>query len=178
MTQNLLAVALYRKELAELLSTLKGIRTVREHAGTFTEDDVKQIMMNAPALHVAILAIRPAEGEPSGNVQCALKLAIYIVTKDEPGLPRDTAAINIATALIMLLDRRQMKVTGKFLGQPLKNFAWRSLYTSGGQSTGVLLSALDCDCNLTILRDLTEPELMARFESFYLGDELALASTI
>ena len=161
-----------REHLAAIYITVK---TVREHEGEFTDKSIDALLMNTPALHVAVMGLKPMVPVASGGVAVTLKMAVFVVTRDAPGLMRDVAALNFAASLIVSLDRWQARGAGHFISQPAVNFSWQNLFAPQSQGKGVMLSALTFDSVVTLLRDASEPVLLD-FQSLYLGEELILES--
>lgn len=157
---------------AELRRAFPQVKTVTEHAGTFGEDEIGKILQRCPALHVAVLGFRPATPVASGGTELTLKCAVFIVTQDSADAPRDTAAINLATGLVQVLDRWQGQEGGLFLAQPARAFAWQNLYDGKSQSKGTMLSALAFDMAVTVGEAFSEGEPITLNELYAGEDQL------
>lgn len=75
------------------LATCKGI------AGRFDLASLKRGSFNAPAVFVSMLRLTPAAGFSGGLPTFKAHLCVFVVTKEMPALPRDTAAANICSAV-------------------------------------------------------------------------------
>jgi phage gp37-like protein len=167
-----------RKALCEALAkTFPQVKTVREHAGDFAETEINRILQNCPALHVAVLGFRPAEPTGSGGTAITLKCAVFMVTKDDPGISRDHTALNLASAVTAYLDRFVTRVNGVAVAQPAKNFAWQNLYSVTGQGKGTMLSALSFDVVTTLTRGFADDALLT-LHQLYVGQEILMPEAV
>ena len=152
-------ISAYRQAVVEHLQSVLGdqVKTVRTHGGSFTEADLKQILANAPALHVAVLGIRPTAPVASGGVDITIKMSVFVATHNQAGYPADECALDLAPDMIMALDRWQPRDLGMFAALPATGMVFQNLYSSGQLATGQMLSALTFDASLRLTKDLGEP---------------------
>ncbi len=81
--------------------------------GRFDAAELRRAAVRAPAIYVACLgAPRVHTAAADAQVYADLQLAIYIVTTNAPGLPRGSAARNLADALLVYIPRARWDTDG------------------------------------------------------------------
>ncbi len=89
--------------IAAIGTTLPGLHEVAAHEGRFSAESLKRFATRAPGVRVAVLAMEDPKEAASGEIDWRVRIAAFVVTKDEPGLSRDDGALNIAGALATLI---------------------------------------------------------------------------
>lgn len=156
----------------EIKAAFTDIKDIDTHAGRLTERDIKQLMLRAPALRIALLGSAKVESRLEGTSAIKCKFGCYIVTKNGQQYKKDEQAMNIAEALIAFLDRFQPKGEGaKYLGQPAGNLRYDVMLSAGQNSTGTMLSAVSWDAVITVGEGVFE-ETGPVISKLYINDEL------
>lgn len=109
------------------------------HTGRFNLADLRRDGIKAPAIRVSLLGARPADPF-AGSVHTAkLEMAAYVITRDRPGLDRDSAALSIVQRLLTIVpDRRWGEID---LGEA-ENVTMQSLVSVEMKKAGVSLWAV------------------------------------
>lgn len=76
---------------------------VEGHLGRFEAADLQKFMTKAPAVRVAILGLADPKAEGEGLYLYNVRMALYVVTKDEVArMSRDAAALAAVETIVML----------------------------------------------------------------------------
>jgi hypothetical protein len=129
---------------AAIVATLKtklgdGV-DVDSHGGTFDLAEVKRFATKAPAVRVAIVGVGRASRYADGRLRVPVRLAAVVFTRDAASggdkIPRDTAALLLATAVELAVGGNRFGLEGVF--QPTDLEA-RSEYSGPVDNLGVAL---------------------------------------
>jgi hypothetical protein len=88
--------------VAGIKASVPAFREVEPHGGRFELDELKRMGAAAPAARVALLAVGPAQ-ELTASVRATVRTAVFVITRDAPGTPRDVAALALTDAVLQAL---------------------------------------------------------------------------
>ena len=158
----------------DIKAAFPEIKDIDTHAGRLTEQDIKKLMLKAPALRIALLGSSTVEARLEGTSAINCKFGCFIVTKNGRQYSKDEQAMNIAEALIVFLDRFQPKgADAKMLGRPAKNLRYDVLLSAGQNSSGTMLSAVSWEAVITTGQGVFE-ESGPVLSQLYVNDEPVL----
>jgi hypothetical protein len=126
---------------ARLRDRLPGVRSVERHGGSFDLEELKRIAVQAPCVRVALVGCGRAERESSGELVLPLSLALVVVARDSAvegvgRTPRDAAAMALASAAMMAVDRSRFGLAN--VGAP-KDLSAVNEYSGQVDRTGVAI---------------------------------------
>jgi len=135
----------------EVKTAFPKIKDIDTHAGRLSENDIKQLLLKAPALRLALLGSKRVESRLEGTSAIACQFGCFIITKNGTKLSKDRQATNIGEALMVKFDRFQPKSTdtNKLLGRPAQNLRFDILISSGQKKSGVMLCAVAWESVIT-----------------------------
>ncbi len=122
-----------------LHALLPALRECAGMAGGFDLSDLKREGIAAPAVRVSLLSLSPLGAEAGPRRRWVANLAVYIVTKDALGLPRDAAALAIAQTLLAAIPDNHWSEPG--LG-PAERPELRVIVGRGARDMALHLSAV------------------------------------
>lgn len=136
--------------IAAIQTALPGFE-VKGHLGRFAPGDLSQFLVKAPAVRVAVLGLSNARamGEDGDHLAADVKVAIFVVTKDQGStLSREEAAVAAVERLCLL-------ATGARWGLPFALAATppaaSTIFNDATLAKGVALWAID----------MTQPVILA-----------------
>ncbi|CAA0111623.1 Uncharacterised protein [BD1-7 clade bacterium] len=119
--------------ICEAIKTrLPELKVCEIHGGRFTLDELKKISTRAPAVYVALLGTDAAAAAATGQPEVPLKLAVFIVAKDEVGLSRTAGALNLVEVLLQMVKNDTWQQPGVLEARSIttKNFYNGDLHKS------------------------------------------------
>jgi len=88
-----------RDEVAcQLYKVIKPV-PVNPHAGRFDEAELKRLATKCPAVYLAILGLSKVVDNSSFGVVATAQFGAFVITKDQPGYPRDESSLTLVSAL-------------------------------------------------------------------------------
>ncbi len=106
------ALTTYRQMVLDgIHAAMPELKEVAAHPGRFDLGELKRIAMRAPAVRMAILGGPRIAEQSDERLRVDLACALFVITRDAPGLSRDEAALNITEALIRLISLNQWQIT-------------------------------------------------------------------
>jgi hypothetical protein len=121
-------------------SALPELRRCEVHGGRFDLAELKRVATQTPAVFVSLLGTTELSASGTSEKDIELNIAIYIVTSDKVQLSRSVSIINLAQAIMMLVDMNQWQVTGK-RGTP-KDISSQNLYSGDIDRNGIAMWAI------------------------------------
>lgn len=98
--------------VADLRTRFPELKTCEVHDGFLDSAELARIGTRTPAMFVSCLGIGSVENPGTEQTDAAVDLAIYVVTKSVPQLPRGTAARNLLDALLTYVPGARWGLTG------------------------------------------------------------------
>lgn len=98
------SIEAFLKIVAERLGRVEGVRSCEVSRGRFTEAELAASTFRAPALRVALAAIKEVEDAGNGEIDVTLRVGLALVTRDEPKVKRETATVKLLDRLVILLS--------------------------------------------------------------------------
>jgi len=133
-------VTLRAAVVASLKRKLGSTINVDSHGGTFDLAEVKRFATLAPAVRVAIVGVGKASRYADGRLKLPIRFAAVVFTRDTATdgekIPRDTAALLLATAVELAVGGNRFGLEGVF--QPT-NLEAHSEYSGPVDTLGVAL---------------------------------------
>ena len=133
-------LALRSAIVASLAAKLGDGVNVDEHGGTFDLAEVKRFATKAPAVRVAIVGVGKASRFSDGRLRVPVRFAAVVFTRDAATggdkIPRDTAALLLATAVELAVAGNRFGLEGVFQPTDLEG---RSEYSGPVDTLGVAL---------------------------------------
>ena len=126
---------------AYIRSMMPNLGECRPHPGRFDLEELKRVSAKTPAVYVACLGVSGATdaGGDDAMVDAGLAMAIYVVTTDRQGLPRDVAVLNIVEALSLALVGNRFGVADVGVPSEIKG---QNLYAGNVDRIGVAMWGL------------------------------------
>jgi phage gp37-like protein len=118
---------------------ISALKTCEAHPGRFDLTELKRVAANAPAVFVAALATGQQENI-GGDTWAPVSFAAFIVTKDQPGKTRDSLALDIVNALLVLADSNDWD-SEDVVEDPV-NLRSQNLYSSSIDKNGIAMWAI------------------------------------
>ncbi len=150
---------------ARIRAVLPDLATCKGIVGRLDLDEVQRAAYATPAVLVSRLRLDQAVALSGPHQVYSVVMAAFVLTKDTLGLPRDTAATNIAQVILQLLPDTRFGRAG--IG-PAKRIAEEPLVTQAIRKSGVAISAITWEQEVA-LQPL--PEAPAITPSVYVGGE-------
>ena len=119
-------------------AALPDLKTCDSHDGRFDIKELQRISTQAPAIYVAALATGSLQSDTS--TQVPVTFAAYVITRDQPGTPRDKQARVFVDALLSLLDRNTWNDDNITEGP--ERIRSQNLYSAGSDRNGVAMWAV------------------------------------
>ncbi len=92
--------------IRDLKLFMPELKTCQAHAGKFDLAGLKQLSIHTPAVLVSCLGLSKPQAVGNGPQDREVRIAVFVLTKDQANLTRDAAALNIAEALSIWLVGR------------------------------------------------------------------------
>lgn len=154
--------------VADIKATLKP-RTCETHRGQFNDAaEVKRYAVAAPAVLVAITAA-PAKAIGSGVQLMDASVALFVITKDAPKLPRDTGALALVEALQLELQDNFFADTASAAPRAISS---QNLYSPAVDKLGVALWGVKFQQKVEATLPL-DAATLAAFELFHQDTDTA-----
>lgn len=128
--------------IAAIQAALPGFE-VAGHLGRFSASDLGQFLVKAPAVRVAVLGLSNARalGEDGDHLAADVKVAIFVVTKDQGvRLGREEAAVAAVERLCLLATGARW---GLAFARPAEPPTAQTLFNDATLAKGVALWAID-----------------------------------
>lgn len=88
---------------AAIKIVLPDLETCEPRAGKMSLEELKKSGIKAPAVQIAILGAKQTQGFTGGSFEFPLRIVAYVTTRNNLGLDKDAAAMNICQALLQLV---------------------------------------------------------------------------
>jgi hypothetical protein len=122
--------------VATLTAKLGPNVSVQPHRGRFDNaQEIQRFATKAPAVLVAALRVQRAD-DMGGISRLPVQWGIFVITKDEPKLPRDQGAIGLVETILMLTPDNDW---GAQSVGAVSNLDARNLYAQQVDSLGIAL---------------------------------------
>lgn len=96
----------------DLRTRFPQLNTCEVHDGAFDPTELARIGARTPAMFVSCLGIPTVENPGTEQADAAVDMAIYVVTRSMPQLPRGVAGRNLVDALLAYLPGARWGLTG------------------------------------------------------------------
>lgn len=104
--------ALLNDIVTELRNRFPELKTCEVRDGGFDSEELARVAARTPAMFVSVAAIPTVKSVGTEQADAVMELAIDVVTKSTPQLPRGVAARNLVDALLSLLPNARWGMTG------------------------------------------------------------------
>lgn len=118
------------------LGALPGVKSCEAFGGRFDQAALERFGAAAPAIRVAVLRIASIAWIDTGELDATVEVAAFIVTRDEPRLPRDAAALALVQNVLVAVHAGRWGVKAVQAARPAKA---ENLYSGALQKNGVAL---------------------------------------
>ncbi|EGG93496.1 hypothetical protein IMCC1989_1152 [gamma proteobacterium IMCC1989] len=144
-------IELRQKVLEKIKEELPDLKEVSLHPGRFNLDELKRIGTKAPAVYVSLMGTPTVKRIETGENEVYIRLAAFIVTRDERKLPKDEAALAIVESLLVVIpcQRWGLKNTSDAVNVKADN-----LFNGSIERKGVAMWAITWEQTLRIGEDV------------------------
>lgn len=118
------------------LRDLPGVKGCDAFGGRFDQAALERFGAQTPQIRVAVLRIPSTEWVDTGEFDAVVEMAAFIVTRDEPGLSRDLAALRLVQQVMVKVHAERW---GQSKVHPGRGVRAENIYSSGVQKGGVAL---------------------------------------
>lgn len=166
-----MSVLAVRASIVETLqANLPAGVQVLAHGGRFdSAEEIKRYITKGPAVLVACIRI-PLACPGTARVMMPAGWAIFVITKDVPGAPRDQGAIALAEAVLLQIDSN---LWGRSDVAVPSDIEARNLYSAKVDNLGVALWAVTFTQVVTDL--VVDPSTLNNFVTFHEDIDMAPA---
>ena len=147
--------------------------TVLPHGGRFeSAAEIQRFAVKAPTVLVACVRI-PLQNPGGGRLILPAGWAIFVVTKDKPGIPRDQAAIALVEAIVGLLSGNAWGRSDVGTPQEIDS---RNLYSGAIDTLGIALWGISFKQQVTSVA--VDASTLANFVTFHEDIDMAPADGV
>lgn len=146
---------------------LPTLRTIETHGGRFDAGELARVSARAPAVFVAAMRLGRIEAR-QGSVLADVNWAMFVVTKDEPAVHRDAAALLIVNALTGVVSSARWDIAAST--DTPKDITAQNLFSAAFDQRGVACWALSWTQRMSILHHTDESTLDRLLQIFTTTD--------
>jgi len=144
--------------VTDLRRILPQLRTCETHGGRFDAAELRRLAPRTPAALVTTLALDDLRRE-HGEYKSEVTFAVFVLTTDRPGLPRDEAALAVVDALARTIpDNRWSMAESETVPDRLRA---ENLYSGGLDKSGVALWAVSWRQRMVLGQELSAEDVAA-----------------
>ena len=154
------------REIQEKL--FRDLKACEVHDGRFDLGELKRISTRTPAVYVACLGTPRMEDPGTEQTDAVKQLAIYVVTKNAPGLSRGEAARNLVEALETYLPRARWGLRGIGAAENVRS---ENLYGGAIDRQGIALWAVSWRQALRLGESVFDEEACPLPSELYVSQE-------
>ncbi len=98
----------YLSEIVKFFKTrMPNVATIETHGGRFDLAEIKRLSRKLPAVFISILQVNDMTEVETGEFDVELTIGVFIITSDQPKLPRQIAAISLIEELVLIIADNQ-----------------------------------------------------------------------
>lgn len=125
--------------VAAVKAALPALKSCESHPGRFDIKEIQNFATQTPAVRVAFLGIESIDLVNGGERDVTTQMAMFVWTREAPGLPRDVSALNIINALAELVPENRWDIDCTFDPTGIRA---QNLYSGEVAKKGLMVWAL------------------------------------
>jgi hypothetical protein len=154
--------------IVEGLGSIEGVKSCEAFGGRFELNALERFGAQAPAIRVAVLRISSIAWADTGEFDATVEIGAFIVTRDEPGKPRDAAALLLAQHVLERAFAERWALPQVQSARPARA---ENIYSNAVQKNGVALWGVTWTSKVRMGAS-AYPQSDNELLSIYVGDEL------